>query len=314
MEKEMKNTNLNITPEMFKRIPKDDVEAEKIARPIITFWEDVWRRLKMNKAAMMSIGIIVLLIFMVIAGPYFNNFSFKEQNAQALNISPNGTYWFGTDTAGRDIFTRVWVGGRVSIVIGLVCAFIAMIVGVAYGSIAGLVGGKVDNVMMRIVEIISCLPYLLIVILVCLWLNKTNLGSILLALSLTSWTGTSRMVRGQVLSVKNEEYVLAARTLGVPTWKVIIRHIIPNVLAIVIVGLTFDIPGFIFSEAFLSYMGIGLQPPDVSWGIMASEAQTQMMFYPYQLFFPTLMIALTMLSFTLLGDGLRDALDPKLRK
>lgn len=122
------------------------------------------------------------------------------------------------------------------------------------------------------------------------------------------------MVRGQVLSVKNEEYVLAARTLGVPTWKVIIRHIIPNVLAIVIVGLTFDIPGFIFSEAFLSYMGIGLQPPDVSWGIMSSEAQTQMMFYPYQLFFPTLMIALTMLSFTLLGDGLRDALDPKLRK
>lgn len=314
MEKEIKDTNLNITPEMFKRIPKDDVEAEKIARPIITFWEDVWRRLKMNKAAMMSIGIIVLLIFMVIAGPYFNEFSFKEQNAQALNISPNSTYWFGTDTAGRDIFTRVWVGGRVSIVIGLVCAFIAMVVGVAYGSIAGLVGGKVDNIMMRIVEIISCLPYLLIVILVCLWLNKTNLGSILLALSLTSWTGTSRMVRGQVLSVKNEEYVLAARTLGVPTWKVIIRHIIPNVLAIVIVGLTFDIPGFIFSEAFLSYMGIGLQPPDVSWGIMSSEAQTQMMFYPYQLFFPTLMIALTMLSFTLLGDGLRDALDPKLRK
>lgn len=314
MGKDIENVNVKVTPEMFKRIPRDDIEAEKIARPIITFWEDVWRRLKMNRAAMISIGIIVLLIVMVIIGPHLNGFSFKEQDASSRNISPNSVYWFGTDSAGRDIFTRIWMGGRVSITIGLVCAFIAMIVGVAYGSIAGLVGGKVDTIMMRIVEIISCLPYLLIVILVTLWMDRTDLGSILLALSVTSWTGTSRMVRGQVLSVKNEEYVLAARTLGVPTWKIIIRHIIPNVLAIVIVGLTFDIPGFIFSEAFLSYMGIGLQPPDVSWGIMSSEAQTQLLFFPYQLFFPTLVIALTMLSFTLLGDGLRDALDPKLRK
>lgn len=314
MEKDIENVNVKVTPEMFKRIPRDDIEAEKIARPIITFWEDVWRRLKMNRAAMISIGIIVLLIVMVIIGPHLNGFSFKEQDASSRNISPNSVYWFGTDSAGRDIFTRIWMGGRVSITIGLVCAFIAMIVGVAYGSIAGLVGGKVDTIMMRIVEIISCLPYLLIVILVTLWMERTDLGSILLALSVTSWTGTSRMVRGQVLSVKNEEYVLAARTLGVPTWKIITRHIIPNVLAIVIVGLTFDIPGFIFSEAFLSYMGIGLQPPDVSWGIMSSEAQTQLLFFPYQLFFPTLVIALTMLSFTLLGDGLRDALDPKLRK
>lgn len=314
MGKDIENVNVKVTPEMFKRIPRDDIEAEKIARPIITFWEDVWRRLKMNRAAMISIGIIVLLIVMVIIGPHLNGFSFKEQDASSRNISPNSVYWFGTDSAGRDIFTRIWMGGRVSITIGLVCAFIAMIVGVAYGSIAGLVGGKVDTIMMRIVEIISCLPYLLIVILVTLWMERTDLGSILLALSVTSWTGTSRMVRGQVLSVKNEEYVLAARTLGVPTWKIITRHIIPNVLAIVIVGLTFDIPGFIFSEAFLSYMGIGLQPPDVSWGIMSSEAQTQLLFFPYQLFFPTLVIALTMLSFTLLGDGLRDALDPKLRK
>lgn len=314
MEKDIENVNVKVTPEMFKRIPRDDIEAEKIARPIITFWEDVWRRLKMNKAAMISIGIIVLLIVMVIIGPYLNGFSFKEQDSASRNIAPNSLHWFGTDSAGRDIFTRIWMGGRVSITIGLVCAFIAMIVGVAYGSIAGLVGGKVDTIMMRIVEIISCLPYLLIVILVTLWMDRTDLGSILLALSVTSWTGTSRMVRGQVLSVKNEEYVLAARTLGVPTWKIITRHIIPNVLAIVIVGLTFDIPGFIFSEAFLSYMGIGLQPPDVSWGIMSSEAQTQLLFFPYQLFFPTLVIALTMLSFTLLGDGLRDALDPKLRK
>lgn len=202
MGKDIENVNVKVTPEMFKRIPRDDIEAEKIARPIITFWEDVWRRLKMNRAAMISIGIIVLLIVMVIIGPHLNGFSFKEQDASSRNISPNSVYWFGTDSAGRDIFTRIWMGGRVSITIGLVCAFIAMIVGVAYGSIAGLVGGKVDTIMMRIVEIISCLPYLLIVILVTLWMDRTDLGSILLALSVTSWTGTSRMVRGQVLSVK----------------------------------------------------------------------------------------------------------------
>lgn len=303
-----------ITRDMFRRIPKDDQEAEKIARPIITFWQDVWRRLRQNKAAMFSIVLIVLLVIMVIFGPMMTKYNFAEQNSQIRNVSPNGEHWFGTDSAGRDIFTRVWIGGRVSLEIGLICAFIAMVVGVMYGSISGLAGGAVDTVMMRIVEILSSLPYLLIVVLVQLWRNRSDLGTILLALSMTSWTGTSRLVRGQVLSLKSQEYVLAARTLGVPQWKIILRHLVPNALPIVIVGVTFDIPGFIFAEAFLSYLGIGLMAPDVSWGIMASEAQQQFMFFPYQLFFPSLMIALTMLSFTLLGDGLRDALDPKLRK
>lgn len=303
-----------ISKDLFERIPKDDEEAEKIARPIITFWADVWRRLRQNKAAMISLVIIALLIFMVIVGPHMNSFDYKEQNSAVRNQAPNSVYWFGTDTAGRDIFSRAWEGGRISLAIGLICAFIAMVIGVAYGSIAGLAGGKVDTIMMRIVEIISSIPYLLIVILVTLWRDDNSFGTILLALSFTSWTGTSRLVRGEVLRIKNEEYVLAAKTLGVPMGKIIMRHLVPNVMSVVIVGVTFDIPGFIFSEAFLSYLGIGLQSPLVSWGIMSSEAQTQLMFFPYQLFFPTALIAITMLSFTLLGDGLRDALDPKLRK
>lgn len=312
MEKEIKKTN--ITPEMFKRIPKDDQEAEKIARPIITFWQDVWRRLKQNKASMFSLVLIALLVILCAVGPFMNEFDFKTQDSKSKNLSPNSTHWFGTDSAGRDIWTRTWKGGRVSLTIGLVCAFVAMIVGVIYGSIAGLAGGWVDTVMMRFVEILSSLPYLLLIVLVQLWLDKQTFGTMLLALIVTSWTGTSRMVRAEVLRIKSEEYVLAARVLGVKAWKIITRHLIPNAMSIVIVGVTFDIPGFIFSEAFLSYMGLGLMPPDVSWGIMSSQAQQQLMFYPYQLFFPTLMIALTMLSFTLLGDGLRDALDPKLRK
>ncbi|MCI5675804.1 MAG: ABC transporter permease [Ezakiella sp.] len=299
---------------MFKRIPKDDQEAEKIARPIITFWQDVWRRLKQNRASMFSLVLIALLVILCAVGPFMNEFDFKTQDSKSKNLSPNSTHWFGTDSAGRDIWTRTWRGGRVSLTIGLVCAFVAMIVGVIYGSIAGLAGGWVDTVMMRFVEILSSLPYLLLIVLVQLWLDKQTFGTMLLALIVTSWTGTSRMVRAEVLRIKSEEYVLAARVLGVKAWKIITRHLIPNAMSIVIVGVTFDIPGFIFSEAFLSYMGLGLMPPDVSWGIMSSQAQQQLMFYPYQLFFPTLMIALTMLSFTLLGDGLRDALDPKLRK
>ncbi|MDD7762159.1 MAG: ABC transporter permease [Firmicutes bacterium] len=299
---------------MFKRIPKDDQEAEKIARPIITFWQDVWRRLKQNRASMFSLVLIALLVILCAVGPFMNEFDFKTQDSKTKNLSPNSTHWFGTDSAGRDIWTRTWKGGRVSLTIGLVCAFVAMIVGVIYGSIAGLAGGWVDTVMMRFVEILSSLPYLLLIVLVQLWLDKQTFGTMLLALIVTSWTGTSRMVRAEVLRIKSEEYVLAARVLGVKAWKIITRHLIPNAMSIVIVGVTFDIPGFIFSEAFLSYMGLGLMPPDVSWGIMSSQAQQQLMFYPYQLFFPTLMIALTMLSFTLLGDGLRDALDPKLRK
>lgn len=305
---------MELTKDLFTPIPKSQEESELIARPSITFWQDVWRRFRKNPVALFALVLLAFLVIMVIVGPHIRGFSYDKIDGNLKDITPNGTYWFGTDSAGRDIFTRVWMAGRTSLVIGFSAAILVTIVGILYGCIAGFVGGIVDTLMMRFVEILSALPYLLIVILLQIRLKDRSLNTLLLALVITGWTGTARLVRGEVLKVKSQEYVLAAKTLGVSTWKTIIKHIVPNVMPVVIVSLSFDIPGFIFSEAFLSYLGIGLAPPATSWGIMCSEAQLNMMFYPHQLFFPSLMIALVMLSFTLLGDGLRDALDPKLRK
>lgn len=305
---------MELSNELFTHIPKSQEESELIARPSVTFWQDVWRRFRKNPVALFALCLLTVIVIMVTVGPYINGFSYDKIDGTTQNITPNSTYWFGTDTAGRDIFTRVWMAGRTSLIIGFASALLVTVFGVLYGCIAGFLGGMADTIMMRIIEILSALPYLLIVILLQIRLNDRSLRSLLLALVITGWTGTARLVRGEVLKVKSQEFVLAARTLGVSTWKIITKHIVPNVMPVVIVGLSFDIPGFIFSEAFLSYLGIGLAPPATSWGIMCSEAQLNMMFFPHQLFFPSLMIALVMLSFTLLGDGLRDALDPKLRK
>ena len=190
----------------------------------------------------------------------------------------------------------------------------ASIVGSIYGGIAAYFGGVVDDVMMRIVEILLSVPYLLIVILISVVTDSKSLGTMLVALTLTGWCGIARIVRGQMLQLKSQEFVLAANALGVSPMKTILKHMIPNTMSLIIVAITFDIPGYIFSEAFLSYVGLGSQAPQTSWGALSTAAQQNFMFYPYQLLFPAIMIALTMLSFTLLGDGLRDALDPKQRK
>ena len=196
---------------------------------------------------------------------------------------------------------------------GIAGAAIDMLIGVVYGGVAAYFGGKTDAIMMRIVEILASIPYLLLVVLVSLIVGK-GVGSLLIAMCLTGWCHMARLVRGQVLQLKDQEYLLAAKALGTPWYKVIFRHLIPNTLGVVIVAVTFDVPSFIFGEAFLSYIGLGVQAPMTSWGSLASNAQQTMAFYPYQLFFPAFFIALTMLSFQLLGDGLRDALDPKLRQ
>lgn len=310
----MEKDKINLSPEMFKRIPKDDEAAELIARPSISFWQDAWRRLKENKVAMFALVLLFVMTVMIIVGPYINGKSGTEIQSKTKDITPNAEFWFGTDVSGRDIFTRLWMAGRTSLAIGLIGALVSTVVGVIYGAISGYIGKKTDIVMMRIVEILASLPYLLIVILFQIRLQSRDLKTMLLALTVTSWTGTARIVRAEVLRIKAQEYVLAARTLGVSSWNIIKKHLIPNAMPIVIVGITFDVPGFIFAEAFLSYLGIGLKPPATSWGIMCSEATSTFMYYPHQMFFPSLMIALTMLCFTLLGDGLRDALDPKLRK
>ena len=220
---------------------------------------------------------------------------------------------FGTDNLGRDVFARVWYGARISLTIAIAVALIDCFVGVLYGGISGYFGGAVDTVMMRILEIISGIPYLIIVILLMTVMDR-GLGTIIVAYSLTGWTGMARLVRGQVVSLKEQEFVIAAKSMGASPARIISKHLVPNVLSVIIVNITLDIPNVIFTEAFLSMLGLGIAPPQSSWGMMANNAIQVFQMYPTQLIVVALFICVTMLSFNLLGDQLRDAFDPKLRR
>ena len=280
--------NFNFTDDQFVIEGCGNTGREKNGRPQTTYWKNGLKPLKQNHLAIFAMILLLIIIFFTIFGPAISGYSYDKMSSD-LNQAPSLKHWFGTDSLGRDLFARTWIGGRVSIIIGVVGAVITTVIGCIYGSISAFAGGRTDSIMMRIVEI-------------------------LLALCLVGWCSTARLVRGQILQLSSAEYVTAARTLGVSNWKIITRHMIPNTMSVIIVNITFRIPGYIFSESFLSYVGLGIKSPDTSWGMLASSAQANMFFYPYQLFFPALMIALTMLSFTLFGDGLRDALDPKMRR
>ena len=286
----------SLTEQDFVRLPADRSMADAIVRPSVSYWRDVLRRIRSDKVAIVSLTFLVIIILMAIFAPILSPYGYETTDLLHTNQPPSAEHWFGTDDLGRDLFARVFQGGRVSLTIGIVGAVVASVVGSIYGGIASYFGGIVDDIMMRIVEVLLSIPYLLTVILISVVTDSKSIGTMMLALVLTGWCGIARLVRGQMLQLKSQEYILAANALGVSPIKTIMRHMIPNTLGMIIVAITFDIPGYIFSEAFLSY------------------AQQNFMFYPYQLFFPSLVIALTMLGFTMLGDGLRDALDPKLRK
>lgn len=303
-----------INKEKFKIVGVDKELIERSTRAKVGYWKDAWRRLKKNKIAVIALILLLTIFILTIVGPMISGYAFDEMNPLKKNMSPGGEHIFGTDELGRDLFTRVWQAGRISMTIGIFGAIISTVVGVVYGSISAYFGGIIDNIMMRLIEILVSIPYLIVVILISVITNSKSLSTMLVALTITGWCGTARIIRGQILQLKNQEYVTAATALGVSPIKIIRKHLIPNTLGLIIVGITFDIPGYIFAEAFLSYIGLGIQPPSTSWGALAAAAQVNFRFHPYQLFLPSLMIAITMLSFTLLGDGLRDALDPKLRQ
>ncbi|MBZ9607029.1 ABC transporter permease [Clostridium estertheticum] len=299
--------------EEFELIDCEQQNADMITRPNITYWQDAWRRLKKNPIAMISLVILIVLILMVIFGPYINGKDFKTVNGSKKNISPCSEYWFGTDALGRDLFARIWYGGRVSIAIGLIATGIQIIVGCLYGGVMAYFGGWIDEVMMRIIEVLTSIPSLLLTILIMVVLGN-SITTLIIALTITSWCGTSRMIRGQLMQLRENEYILAAEALGASPVRVIIKHLIPNTIGVLILTIATSIPGYIFAEAGLSFLGLGLQAPNTSWGVLISYGQSAMAFYPYQLFFPTFAICLTVLAFNLFGDGLRDALDPKLRQ
>lgn len=309
----MQTKSINFDDDLFCKVTRDESEAEKVVRPSISYWQDAWRRLKKNKVAIASMCFLVLMVLLCIIVPFIYPVPFEAQELVNTNQGPTLQHPFGLDDLGRDIFARVWVGGRVSLTIGIVGSVLSLIIGILYGGISGYFGGIVDDIMMRILEVFVGIPYMIVVIIVSIVFHK-GIGAMIIALCISSWTGLAQQVRGQVLILKESEYVLAAKALGTPDIKIITQHLLPNMLSIIIVNMTFSIPGFIFSEAFLSFVGLGIQPPMTSWGAMAALGQQQMLYYPHELLFPAIAISLTMLAFNLLGDGLRDALDPKLRQ
>lgn len=237
----------------------------------------------------------------------------KEADLTNVKRVWNRTNVLGTDGLGRDVWMRILYGARISLTVGLIASLVNLIIGVIYGGISGYEGGKIDSIMMRIVDIINSIPSLLIVILLMV-VFEPGLKTIIITIGLIYWVGMARLVRGQVLSLKEQEYVLAARTIGVPKWKIIMKHLIPNAMGPIIVAATMSIPSAIFTEAFLSFIGLGVSAPQASWGTLANDALGGIRSYPYQLIAPAIAIALTMFAFNFLGDGLRDALDPRLRK
>lgn len=315
----MKNeTTFNpIDPSLFTPARKDD-NKERITRPVIGYWTDVFRRLRQNKLAMVGLITIILLLIMAFVGPTIVGFDYSTQDYARQNMDPNSINLFGTDELGRDLFTRVCFGIRYSLLIGILAAAMDFVVGVTYGGIAGMASSRVDNIMMRIAEVVYAIPYLLIVILISVMLSNeqgASLFTLVLAMSITGWVPMAIMVRGQVLQLRENEYVTAARSLGADKGYILKKHIIPNTLGPILVNITLTVPRAIFSEATLSFMSLGLQPPQPSLGVLSNDGLGVMgigLFY--QIFFPALMISLIMFSFNVLGDGLRDALDPRLRK
>lgn len=262
---------------------------------------------------MVSLAFLLFLSVVAIAAPWITNFTYFDQNADHSLQFPNSTYWFGTDSLGRDLFSRIVYGARVSLAVGFFTAVFSLIIGSIYGAISGYMGGKVDLVMMRIADILYALPSLLVTVLVMLVVGRGPLG-IFLALGIVGWVGEARLVRGQVLQAREMLYVESARALGLGSVRILFQHIFPNILGPVIVSLTFGIPQNIMAESFLSFVGLGLEPPFASWGTLANEGWRAYRTYPYLIFFPGIVLFFTILAFNFLGDGLRDALDPQTKK
>ncbi len=278
-----------------------------------SLWEDARRRLFHNKAAVASMILLASIILLAILAPYLSPWAYDEPDwGYDFPGPPNMEmkHWFGTDGNGRDLFVRTLYGARISLLVGVLATTVSLLIGVTYGATAGFLGGRIDNIMMRIVDILYSLPFMFFVILLMVFFGR-NIFLIFVALGAVEWLTMARIVRGQTLSVKKKDFIEAAHAVGVSNWKIIVRHIIPNVLGPVIVYMTLTIPMVILTESFLSFLGPGVQEPLTSWGVLISEGAKQMESSPWMLIFPAVFLALTLFCFNFIGDGLRDALDPK---
>ncbi|HEX2180957.1 MAG TPA: ABC transporter permease [Rubrobacteraceae bacterium] len=310
----METERRDLTPDLFGSIKVDETEGERLAGPPIGFWKDSWIRLKKNRGALASLAILILLFALAfVIGPLLSQYSPYAQDMTRRYAGPSAAFWFGTDEFGRDMWTRVWAGTRVSLYIAFLAAFLDLFVGVTYGAVSGFLGGRVDNALQRMIEILVGIPSLVVAILAMV-VFRPGIITISIAIGITGWVYMARIVRGRMLQLKEQEFALASRSLGASGYRLVRKHLLPNSLGPIIVNLMFTIPSAIFAEAFLSFIGLGIQVPDASLGSLISEGAGEIRFHPYLLWFPSVVFCLLMVCFNLLGDGLRDAFDPKMRK
>jgi oligopeptide transport system permease protein len=280
------------------------------AAPGRSLARDAWRRLKRNRAAMAGLVILAVVALLAILAPLLSRYAFDAVDFDAISVPPDAAHWFGTDDLGRDLFARTLYGGRISLLVGLVATVVSLLLGVSYGAISGYVGGAVDSLMMRLVEILYSVPFIFLVILLMVLFERSIL-LIFVAIGAVEWLDMARIVRGQAMALKRREFVEAARSMGVEGWTMIRRHIIPNTLGPVVVYATLTVPRVILIESFLSFLGLGVQEPMTSWGVLISDGARLMETQPWMLIFPASFLAATLFAFNFLGDGLRDALDPR---
>lgn len=275
-----------------------------------SLWQDARIRFMRNKAAMVSLFILFIMTLAVIILPMIAPYAFDDTDWYAMHVGPNADHWFGTDSLGRDLYVRTLIGGRISLMVGVMGAFVAVLIGTLYGAASGFIGGKVDRIMMRILEILYAVPFMFLVIVLVTFFGR-NIILIFVAIGAIAWLDMARIVRGQTLSLRSKEFIEAAHVCGVSKWKIITRHIVPNVLGIVAVYSTLLIPSMILTESFLSFLGLGVQEPMTSWGALLQEGAQTMEVAIWQLAFPAVFMVVTLFCFNYVGDGLRDALDPK---
>jgi oligopeptide transport system permease protein len=296
----------------FVPVPEEKKNTDMIVRPSVSYWKDAFRRITHDKVAMVCLAFIVFIVLMAIFAPMFSKYGYETTHLTEKNMSPCKTHWFGTDSLGRDLWARIWIGARVSLAVGFFGALIPQLIGILIGGIAGYFGGSVDMVIMRIIDVGVCIPELIYITLIMLYLGSGPIP-LIIAFAITGWMGTARAVRGRIMQFKNREFVMASKSLGGQPMHLIFKSIFPNILGQQIVSLTAGIPGAIFMEAYLSFIGLGIASPLTSWGQLSQTGASFYRLYPYQLFIPGIFISLTILALYLFGNSLRDALDPHLR-
>jgi oligopeptide transport system permease protein len=275
-------------------------------------WADARLRFMRNRAALLSLALLCLITLACIVGPWLLPYAYDSADWDAMSLPPSlkNWHWFGTDESGRDLLVRSLIGGRISLVVGVLATMASVTVGIAWGAIAGFIGGKVDSLMMRIVDMMYAIPYLLIAVLMVTILGR-DFHLVVLTITVFSWMDMARVVRGQTLSLRSKEFVEAARAIGVPTHRIIFSHIVPNLLGVVVIYATVTVPGVILTESVLSFLGLGIQEPMTSWGVLIQDGAGVMEVSPWMLLFPGALLSITLYCFNYVGDGLRDALDPK---